>query len=443
MTERKSAVQRPPSPCRQVANQQDKHEPPALSCRMDVRLAGTGVAALRDHNQSLVLRHILLHRGLSRTEIATRIGLTDAAVSRITRDLIASGLVREGPEAPAEPGQRGRRHVQLKPDGRGAGFLAVSLTMSDRRVSLVDLAGQRRAEASLPSTLPRDYAALMGEVAGIARGLLTQARFPRSRLLGVGVTTAGAVDQATGRVSASSLTILQGRDVGGDLGELLAAPVIVETVGNAFGLAEAHRAARQGGTSMSGPSLLVHGAFGLGVSVMLDGVPVRTGGDERLASHLPVARARHRCICGATGCLMTEAAGYGVLRRLDGATDEGNRQSWDDMRPEALRGAIAASRRGDQAAAGAMTGAGRALGRHLFALGAAVTPQRILLGGPLASSPPYVEGLRAGLAEVFATVAEAQPLLLVSGIDYLQAAEILAIEEFALRRPLLLERRAT
>lgn len=408
---------------------------------MDVRRIGTGVAALRDHNQSLVLRHILLHSGMSRTEIATRIGLTDAAVSRITRDLIASGLVREGPEAPGEPGQRGRRHVQLEPDGRGAGFLAISLTMSDRRVSLVDLAGRRRAEASLPSTLHPDYAALMAEVAGLARSLLTRARFPRGRLLGVAATTAGAVDQATGRVSASSLTILQGRDVGGDLGDLLGVPVIVETVGNAFGLAEAHRAARQGGATMSGASLLVHGAFGLGVSVMLDGVPVRTGGDERLASHLPVARARHRCICGATGCLMTEAAGYGVLRQIDGTTAEGDRQSWDDMRPEALRDAIAASRAGDPAAVRAMAVAGRALGQHLFALGAAVTPRRILLGGPLAASPPYVDGLRAGLAEVFATRAEAPPILLVSGIDYLQAAEILAVEEFALRRPLSLERR--
>jgi predicted NBD/HSP70 family sugar kinase len=379
---------------------------------------------------------------MSRTEIATRIGLTDAAVSRITRDLIAGGLVREGREAPAEPGQRGRRHVQLEPDGAGAGFLAVSLTMSDRRVSLVDLSGRRRAEASLPSTLHRDHDALMAEVAGLARRLLDQARFPRRRLLGVGVTTAGAVDQASGRVSASSLTMLQGRDVGGDLGALLGAPVIVETVGNAFGLAEAHRAARQGGAAMPGPSLLVHGAFGLGVSVMLDGVPVRTGGDERLASHLPVAGARHRCVCGATGCLMTEAAGYGVLRRLDGTTAEGSRQGWDDMRPEALRAAIAASRGGDPAAAAAMAAAGRALGRHLFALGAAVTPQRILLGGPLAASPPYVDGLRAGLAEVFAAVAAAEPALVVSGIDYLQAAEILAIEEFALRRPLPLERRA-
>jgi predicted NBD/HSP70 family sugar kinase len=410
---------------------------------MNIRHVGTSVAALRDHNQSLVLRQILLHRGTSRTEIATRIGLTDAAVSRITRDLIASGLVREGPEAPAEPGQRGRRHVQLEPDGTGAGFLAVNLTVSDRRVSLVDLAGQRRAEAALPSTLQRDYDALMAEAADIARRLPSQARFSRARILGVAVTTAGAVDQKTGLVSASSLTILQGRDVGGDLGALLGTPVIVETVGNAFGLAEAHRATRQRRAVMSGPSLLVHGAFGLGVSVMLDGVPVRTGGDERLASHLQVAGARHRCICGATGCLMTEAAGYGVLRRLDGVTATGKRQSWEDMRPEALHAAIAASRSGDPAAASAMTVAGRTLGRHLFALGAAVTPQRILLGGPLAASPQYVEGLRAGLAEVFTTVSKAQPALLVSAIDYLQAAEILAIEEFALRRPLSLERRAT
>jgi predicted NBD/HSP70 family sugar kinase len=408
---------------------------------MDSRLVGTGVAALRDHNQALVLRQILLHPGLSRTEIAARIGLTDAAVSRITRGLIEGGLVREGAEAPAEPGQRGRRHVQLEAEAKGAAFLAVSLTISDRRVSLLDLAGARRAEAALPSALPGDYDALVAAVADAARGLLARARVPRGRLLGAAATTAGAVDQATGRVRRSSLAVLQDRELGGDLAARLGVPVLVETVGNAFGLAEAHRAARRQGGALTGASLLVHVAFGLGVSVTLDGMPVRTRGDERLASHLPVAAGRQRCLCGATGCLMAEAAGYGVLRRLGGAP-EGPPTGWEAMRPEALRDLIAAARDGEAEAGRAVREAGRVLGLHLFALAAPVTPRRIILGGPLAAAPPYAEGARERLAEVFARAGEAVPELLVSDIDYLQAAEFLAIEEFALRRPLALERLA-
>jgi predicted NBD/HSP70 family sugar kinase len=407
---------------------------------MESRLTGTGVAALRDHNQALVLRQIILSPGLSRTEIAGRIGLTDAAVSRITRELIDSGLVREGEEVPGGPRQRGRRHVQLEPDSDGAGFLAVSLTISDRRVSLVDLAGRRRAEILLPPALPHDYPALLNAISGAVKEVCARARVPRHRILGIAMTTAGAVAHGSGVVIASSLAVLRGRDVAADLAARLGAPAVVETVGNSFGVAEAHLAARQGASAMMGPSLVVHVAFGLGMGVMLDGVPLRTGGDERLASHLSVAGGRQRCLCSAQGCLMAEAAGYGILRRLEGLPADAAAQGWEDMRPAALREAVERANAGDAVVTRILEAAGHVLGQHLFALGAPIAPRRVLLGGPVVEAAPYVAGVRRGLLEAHARVGETPPVLRVSGIDYLQAAELLAIEEFALRRPLALER---
>ncbi|WP_207538145.1 ROK family protein [Sabulicella rubraurantiaca] len=403
---------------------------------MDVRLPGTGVAALREHNQSLVMRQILSYRGVSRTDVAARIGLTDAAVSRITRDLIASGFVREGREAPAEPGQRGRRHVQLEADPNGAAFLAISLTIADRRVSLVDLSGRRRGEVALSSALPQDYGTLVADVTRAAKQLVARSRMPRDRVLGIAATTAGAVEQTRGRVIASSLAVLRGRDVGADLEKNLHMPAAVETVGNALGLAETHRVMQNEGLTLPGSSLLVHVAFGLGVSVMLEGVPIRSGGDERVASHVPVAQGRSTCVCGARGCLMAEAGGYGILRRMQGVPAEAPGQGWEDMRPQALRSAIASDCSGDAATSWIMAEAGRVLGRHLFALGAASAARRVIIGGPLAAAPSYVQGLRAGLAESFGRASETPPGVILSDTDYLHAAELLAIEEFALRRPL-------
>lgn len=403
---------------------------------MNLRSHGASVAALRDHNLALVLRQIIASPGSSRTEIAARIGLTDAAVSRITRDLIEAGLVHEGDEVPGGPGQRGRRQVQLSPDGNGAAFVAVSLTISDRRVSIVDLGGRRRAEAGLPRALPRRYGTLVDDVVASVRGVLARARIPRQRVLGLAITTAGAVDRTSGHVAASSLAVLEGRTPSVDLSDRLRLPAIVETIGNTFGMAEAHRAMREGGRAMAGPSLAVHVAFGLGMSFMLDGQLIRTGGDERMAGHVPVAGGTGRCVCGARGCLMAEAAGYGILRRLAGMPADAPRQGWDEMRPEALSDAVARSKAGDRPAVAVMADAGQLLGERLFDIAAVLAPRRVLLGGPLAGAPVFVDGVGQGLARAHARMGAPPPSLHVSAIDYLQATEILAIEEFALRRPL-------
>lgn len=401
---------------------------------------GGSVASLRNHNQALVLRQIIRSPGLSRSEIATRVGLTEAAVSRITRDLIGAGLVQEGDVQPALPGQRGRRHIQLAPARRGACFLGVSLTISDRRVAVIDLSGARLAERSLPSELPQSYRPLVAEIVMLARELLRSVSVPRRRLLGLGAVTSGAVDPVTGQVSASSLEVLGGQDVGRDLASGLGVPVVVETVGNAIGAAEAYLIGRGGATELTGPTLVVHVAFGIGTTLLLDGAPVRTGADERLAGHILLPGNSDRCICGAHGCMMTRAAGYGLLQRFTRAPQQSAPRQWRDLRPDLVRAAIAEANAGSGALAAQFREAGQTLGRELFAIGAATVPRHVILGGPVPTARDYVDGVSEGLAETFARAGFTSPRLIVSDVDYLHAAELLALAEFALVRPLDLRR---
>ncbi len=407
-------------------------------------MSASRATSVREHNQGLVLGHIMRLSGLSRSEIAERVGLTGAALSRITRELIDSGLVMEGRTQAGTPGQRGRRLVELLPRPRGAFFLAVSLTISDRRVALLDLTGQRLAEAPLPAALPRSYPALLDAIVAAAQGLLAGQRVRRARLLGLAVVTSGAVDSAAGRILDASLDVLRGRDIAQELGGRLGLPVVVDTVGRAVGMAEALLAQRgtgQGGTGrgggraeLHGPTLVGHVAFGLGTTLLFNGVPVRSVADERLAGHIRVSGAKGRCVCGATGCLMTAAAGFGILGRL--ADDPGRAATWRDMRPRDLARAVAAANAGEARAARVFREAGLVLGRTLFALGASVGPKRVILAGPVPAALPFADAARAGLRAGYERAGLAPPPLLISDVDYLHAAELLAIVEFALTRPL-------
>lgn len=391
---------------------------------------GTRVASIRDHNQALVLGLILRLAGPSRSEIAARIRLTAAAVSRITRDLIDAGLVAEGEQQRAMPGQRGRRNIALLPRPKGAFFLAVSLTIADRRVALLDLAGRRLGEATIPGGLPRDYPALIEAITTLSGRLLAEAGAPKARVLGLCAVTAGAVDRAAGTIIDTSLAALRGRPLACDLSTQLGMPVVVETVGRAMGVAEALAASQQDGPGLPGATLVVHVAFGIGTALLLEGVPVRSVTDERLASHVAVAGGKTRCICGAMGCLMAEAAGFGILKRL--AAEPERITGWAQMRPRELQRAVARANAGDGAAL--FAAAGRALGTTLFALGASVGPQQVVLGGPMTHAEAFADAAAVAHQEAYRRAGLVAPRLILSGVDYLGAAEKLALVEFALAR---------
>jgi predicted NBD/HSP70 family sugar kinase len=175
-------------------------------------------------------------------------------------------------------------------------------------------------------------------------------------------------------------------------------------------------------------------AFGLGTTILFNGVPIRSVADERLAGHIQVPGAKGRCICGATGCLMTVGAGFGILGRLAGGPTRP--ASWRDMRPRDLARAVAAANAGEAEALAAFNQAGAVLGRAMFALGASVGPKQVIIAGPVPEARPFARAASAGLSEGYERAGLSPPPLIISRVDYLHASELLAIVEFALTRPL-------
>ena len=272
---------------------------------------------LRRQNRHLVLRAIAEHGAVSRTDIASSVRLTNAAVSRITRELVEARLVTEYPVS----GKRrrvGRPQVRLGLADDGAFVLGVAITLNQKEVVLATCRGEvvaRRDCTGLPLDNP---GTALDALARAATELIAASGKDPKRLLGGAALVAGRVDPATGKLGASGPLGWRAVNAADTLSRLTGVPFVAE--GRAAALLQAE--ARQGCAAGLRDVLLVNVGLRLGSALMLDGAPVRGAANEagQLASFPSNGKT-----------LDDTASGLAFLNRLDalgsaaGAPDDGRR----------------------------------------------------------------------------------------------------------------------
>lgn len=348
---------------------------------------------LRRFNRGLALERIFSRGVASRNDIARDTGLTGAAISRITRELLNAGLVRER-ESTEERNGRGRpvAALELAPDG--AFVIGVGIGAYEQWMQIANHRGEcvsRRAVRLLEhKPLARAFQALIKD----ARVMVNEAGMPWHRVLGMTVAVAGVVDHERGNVLHSPNIGWDEAAVAEPLQKGLKLPVRVEALHHALNLAEARFGVTRGARDV----VLVNAALGIGASVMEAGRIVR--GSRAAAGqigHMRVVGASELCTCGRRGCLDTVASGYAVLRRMGkvGSRRIPREHNMDDVRR--LANAIEREKCGDSRVQAAFRASGEQLADALNAIRAVLDPERIVLAGPLAQTGSYVEGIRSRL----------------------------------------------
>ncbi len=381
------------------------------------------VRTVRDINRSKVLRCIEQWPGISRKEITQKVGLTDAAVSRITRETIDCGLVVENADGESN-GRPGRRHIGLNIRPEGGFVFAACLTVSDKSLTLLDLSGKPVATGTLADDAVTDFDALTGAIERQSRKLRKTADAAKHRILGIAAVMAGSVNHKTGFINISSLNALSQTPFASALEERLKIPVQVETLGNALNVAHKRDARdfRDGQTT-----LLVYVAMGMGSSWIIEGIPHRAEHDERLIAHVPTTDGRD----GKTAPLLAEVSGYAILCKLHGVPPDPARHDFaTHFESDVLAQAIDTAREGDPHVTSLFRMAGHKLGQHLFSICAALSPDHVALAGPVPQIAAYGDAVRAGLTQTFGTLGFDAPHVSVSPMSFLRATELFALEEF-------------
>lgn len=352
-------------------------------------------APIRTANQRVVLRQLLLMGPTSRSEIAEATGLTEAAVSKITRELIERGMIAEGAKAPGSG--PGRRHVQLDFGANGPCIVGIGITGYEQRIAVANMRGETQARRLIALSSMRDPARALAKLAAEVRDCLKAAGIAKDRVLGIGVAVAGTVDPREGRVVASPNLGWREVDVAARLGRDLGLPVRVESLMNAMNLAETGSAVYAGVPNI----LLVNVALGIGASMIAEGRIVRGAhfGAGQIG-HVRVEGSDSLCVCGRRGCLDTVSSGRAILTTLGLLTpiDDPELQEHVERNARRLFQTLGRKDADGERTGNVLVAAGEKLGRTVGTIATAIDPDMVLLSGFVAEDERFRRGVEAGLA---------------------------------------------
>ncbi|MER5601872.1 ROK family transcriptional regulator [Streptomyces sp. NPDC002265] len=336
---------------------------------------------MRRRNLARVMHTVGAEGPLSRASVASRIGLTRAAVSTLVDELIRSGLLEElGPE---RPGRVGRPGSALAVSGRGPTGIGAEVGVDHLAVCAVDLRGEVRARAVRHGTnRGRAPGPVLEELGSLLRLVVADAERE-------GLWPAGLAIAVPGLVAPDARTVVRAPNLGWqdlDLGASLPAglPLTVDNEANFGGLAELWL-----GEGTPRDFLHVSAEIGIGAAVVVDGRLLRgTRGFAGELGHVPVRPDGPECACGGRGCLEQYAGEEAVLRAAGLEPGED--------RVGLLAGRAAA---GDEAVRQALRDAGTAFGIALTGAVNLLDPESVVLGGALSGLAPWLlPSLREELA---------------------------------------------
>jgi predicted NBD/HSP70 family sugar kinase len=325
---------------------------------------------LKAINRVAILNVIRSHGAIARTDIAQLTGLSPAAVTGLTAELIEDGLVVAKQEGAS---RGGRRPILLALDSQGAYVVGIKLAEENATLALTDLNAEIVTKRTVMLT-DRTPQAVSHLLATSVEGLLEAAHINRNRLLGVGVGLAGVIDSQAGlcRVSPHNgwREVPFARLLEDELDCIVHLDNNVNTltrVEQLYGLGQHVR-----------DFLIITIGRGIGMGIVANGQVyrgARGGGGE--FGHMVVDPDGFVCGCGNRGCLETFVAEPWLLYRA-------RLRGLDVLTPEEL---VAAAQVGNGAARDVLAEGGRVLGCAIASVVNLLNPALILISG---------EGLRVG-----------------------------------------------
>ncbi|MEV5609058.1 ROK family transcriptional regulator [Streptomyces sp. NPDC052225] len=303
---------------------------------------------------------VLSHGPLSRSALARRLGLSAGSLTRLTKPLIAAGVLVEEP-ARAGAGQ-GRPSLPLDVVAGSRHFAGFKVTADTVYGVVTTLRSEVVARRSVPlgNPEPERVADQLGDLVGRFRQ-----EFPR--IAGVGVGVAGPVREG-GVVVDNAFLGWSGVPLTPLVRERTGLPVVVDNDVTALAEAEAWFGAGRG---LDRFALLTIGA-GIGYALVIGGRPVRTrdggGGIGRRWIVDPAGPLTPEGERGSAAALLTIPS---MCRQVGAATGE----------PVSYARLLAAAADGEPAASRVVGEAARALGLMVAQIADLALPQKILLAG--------------------------------------------------------------
>lgn len=324
-------------------------------------------SSLRLRNQRRLTDQLRQGGPATQAELARATGLSTATVSNIVKSLQSSGLVELELTTSS-----GRRAHLVKYTGDGSLGAGIDIGRSHVRIVLANRSHEILAEAEVALPVGHQAAQGIAAAATLLSELIATQGLTRSAIRGAGVGIPGPIDKRTGKVvQGAILPEWVGINPQEQLQTALLMPVYIENDANLGALAQI----TWGDFSGSPNLVFVKIGTGIGAGLIING-SLFTGslGVTGEIGHLTVDESGNLCRCGNRGCLETVASTAVMINELS------------RNRPDTVTTAdiVELAREGDPVTLRILEDAGMAVGRALASIANIISPDVVVIGGPLA-----------------------------------------------------------
>lgn len=319
--------------------------------------------------------------GLSRTELAERMGLTRAALSLIVTDLLKSEVVQET-EVRSVPNGRPPVTLEINPERGLVG--AIDMGATHMSIALADFTARILKEVEFSIDIKDGPAICLAEANRNLFSLLHSQGLALSDLSSVGVGVPGPVITEAGMVVAPP--IMPGWDrypIRATLEKMWGCPVTLNNDAELGALGEWAYGAGRGEKNLA----YIKVGSGIGAGLILNQqIYGGTTGAAGEIGHLTIDENGPLCNCGNHGCLEAFAGGHAIAQQGQMLAKSGKRTVLAELPLDQITAheVAEAARRGDLHAQEILRRAGTFIGIAIAGLINLFNPSIVIIGGGVA-----------------------------------------------------------
>ncbi len=328
-------------------------------------------AGIAETNRSRIMRHLYRNGVSSRAQIATALGLTPAAITKITAQLIEAHAIEETGDL---DGKKNRRSIGLALDTAHFHVIGVKFARSLVQIGVFDLTGN---QSSL-TTLPYVSNDTIGETIATVHSTIEQLLHDDPTIVAIGMAVPGPYLRNNGHTAVvSSMQGWRAINFIDEFANSFTVPVFIEQDARAGVLANSLFDPNSNGE----PNLayyLVGEGVGLGV---IDHGRIINGalGTATEIGHVSIDINGKPCDCGNIGCLECYCSTPAIHQMLiDNGTIVNGADSMSHT--EACRALFALAHHGDEAALAMIRTIGTYIGYGCLIIFNTFNPHTIVIG---------------------------------------------------------------
>ena len=338
---------------------------------------------IKQVNTASVYRLIDEQKQISRVALAKLSELAPASITKMTRQLMAAGLIKEVAQ---QASTGGRPAISLTCVIEPFVFISCKLGRNNLTIALHDIAGTKLTTYRVDlSTAPNNDVIpfLLKEIANfISANVNTNAQ----RLIAIAVTSPGLIDRESGTIVYLPKHNLKDIPLGQLLTKEFNVPSYIANHTQSLSLAELYFGAAQ--DCQDSVLLSVHDGVGSGI---INNGKIFTNYNNQVGEigHIRIDPLGLPCHCGSHGCLETIASNGAIIKQITNLINQGHETclTLDNL---TIEGICEAANNNDELAVQVLQRVSKLLGQAIAIIVNLFNPQKLLIKGEIVAAKELI-----------------------------------------------------